>query len=301
MLMLLLTPLTLLLLTPSAAAGGVAPFQVLWNSPFPTSCLPGWADKGLLDLAPRFSDFGIETNNGGYTLEGAKTAAAGAFNGATVSTVYTALTAALPRYAPPNASCLDCPNHGCCAAVNGGIPQRGNLSRHLASVGAAVQALFPQPSFSGLVVLDWEEWYPWYSTAGHADDPTHAAGRGLPPALSPRYIVESRDLARQTLPADATTDEVEARAQEQWNASALEFMVETVRLCRQVRPRARWGWYNHPACWAGPARPNTTASSGCTLAEQRRNDALAPLWAVQNAFLPSVYTGAVSPTSSLVE
>jgi hypothetical protein len=71
----------------------VAPFQVVWNSAVPDQVPAGVGrhpDKGLLDRAPRLSDFGIETTDGGYTLEGAKTAAAGrAFNGATVSTLST--------------------------------------------------------------------------------------------------------------------------------------------------------------------------------------------------------------------
>ena len=220
-----------------------------------------------------------------------------AFNGDVVYTFYTSYTpgsifANIPRYVAKDASCKGCPNAGCCVAINGGTPQRGNISLHLATVAAAVRKALP-PSFDGIAALDWEEWYPWYSTAGHADDPGHPDGRGVPPALSPRYIVESRDLARASQPPrGANSSVVEAEAQSSWNASSLSFLVETLRLCRQLRPHARWGFYNQASCWNNDRQQDPSSSGpGCTAGQEMRNDALAPLWAVGDVLLPSVYSG----------
>ena len=264
-------------------------FRVIWNSPWPSGC-PNTTWSGSATRRPRLDAFGIEANEGDD------------FNGETIFTFYTSFNthgifSAIPRYVAPDASCKGCPNAGCCVAVNGGIPQRGNLSLHLSTVAAAVRTALP-PSFAGVSVLDWEEWYPWYSTAGHADDPGHADGRGIPPALSPRYIVESRDAARQADPR-ATRSVVEAEAQRAWNASSLVFLVETLKLCRQLRPHARWGYYNHASCWSNDRQLGSRAGPGCIAGQQARNDALAPLWAATDLLLPSVYSGPLTDTPLL--
>ena len=42
-------------------------------------------------------------------------------------------------------------------AINGGIPQRANVTRHLERVRNDVMRLFPDPAFNGYAVIDWEE------------------------------------------------------------------------------------------------------------------------------------------------
>ena len=279
-----LSPLLVLLALPSAPrVAENSPFRALWNSPWPSLCPDATWARGA--ERPQFKENSVEANTGA------------AFNGDVVYTFYTSYTpgsifANIPRYVAKDASCKGCPNAGCCVAINGGTPQRGNISLHLATVAAAVRKALP-PSFDGIAALDWEEWYPWYSTAGHADDPGHPDGRGVPPALSPRYIVESRDLARASQPPrGANSSVVEAEAQSSWNASSLSFLVETLRLCRQLRPHARWGFYNQASCWNNDRQQDPSSSGpGCTAGQEMRDDALAPLGAVGDVLLPSVCSG----------
>jgi hypothetical protein len=52
--------------------------------------------------------------------------------------------------------------------VNGGIPQKGNMTIHFAEVRKDVENLFPGKNFSGYAVIDWEEWYPWLIIASNS-------------------------------------------------------------------------------------------------------------------------------------
>ena len=64
-------------------------------------------------------------------------------------------------------------------ALNGGIPQRGDLDRHLAKVKSDIAARLPV-GFDGYAVIDWEVWVPWFSgaclfiTPARTDAPAHA-------------------------------------------------------------------------------------------------------------------------------
>ena len=74
-----------------------------------------------------------------------------------------------------------------------------------------------------------------------------------------------------------------------WNASALDFMEQTLWTARELRPRAKWGYYGRPRCYTGF---NVASSSpACISSVQQRNDALAPLWRASSALYPSVYIG----------
>lgn len=50
--------------------------------------------------------------------------------------------------------------------VKGGIPQLGNLSAHLSLALTHMSSLL-RPNFTGLAVIDWEEWQPlWEKNLG---------------------------------------------------------------------------------------------------------------------------------------
>ena len=80
---------------------------------------------------------------------------------------------------------------------------------------------------------------------------------------------------------------MEAEAVRSWNETSKAFMVETLKLCVQLRPRAKWGYYGRPGCYTG-LRPNAPECIGSVV---QRNDALAELWAAGTALFPSVYIG----------
>ena len=82
-------------------------------------------------------------------------------------------------------------------------------------------------------------------------------------------------------------DQINAEAIRTWNETSLEFMAETLKLCVELRPAARWGYYGRPGCYTG-----LDADTGnCTDSVRARNDALADLWSAGTALYPSVYIG----------
>jgi hyaluronoglucosaminidase len=226
-----------------AAAGS---FDIAWNSPWPSYC-----PKGTVDPRPDFAKFGIRANRNS------------SFNGDIVTVIY-------------------CPTHfhtfphfevtastGETRPVNGGIPQRGNLTTHLAQVRADVEDLFPDPNFGGYAVIDWEVWLPWLILASKSI-----------------WVNESLAYVRSQFPT-WPEHQVEAEAIRSWNETSKAFMTETLKLCVQLRPRAKWGYYGRPGCYTG-LEPT---GSACIGSVQARNDALADLWAAGTALYPSVYIG----------
>ena len=148
------------------------------------------------------------------------------------------------------------------SAVHGGIPQRGNLTAHLVSVSRAIEVLFPDKEHSGYIVVDWELWYPWLIPESHSI-----------------YVNESIRFANGDIDL----------AIQQWNASSLAFMTETIELAVRMRPNAHWGYYGRPGCYTGWR--NISEPPGCWCSVEARNDALMPLWEAQTALYPSVYIG----------
>ena len=100
-----------------AVATSAAPFDVVWNSQWPTACADPMPASAL-------TRFGIRTN------------ANASFNGDVISTLYNHAGVCTIGDWPaiyPNGT----------IAANGGIPQNGSLSTHLAKVRADIADLFP--------------------------------------------------------------------------------------------------------------------------------------------------------------
>ena len=188
---------------------------------------------------------------------GVTTNAGNAFNGAAVTTLYNSpvrMTLGLwPCYRADG------------SAINGGLPQLANLSAHLVKVRADAAAALPDPLFSGYAVIDWEVWTPWL--------PEAVASTLPPPPARSRYFNASLQLAGGDVAAAATA----------WNASALALMVATLRAAREVRPRAKWGYFGLVQCTFD------VATEACRPVFQRINDALAPVWAASDVLYPELY------------
>jgi hyaluronoglucosaminidase len=172
--------------------------------------------------------------------------------------------------------------------ANGGVPQAGNLSLHLSLVAAGVRARVPDANFSGRLVIDFEQWRPTWAFVAGAD--------------KARYQRFSRALVRAQAPGLAgNATAVEALAKEQFEAAALLFFVETLRLIRRMRPRALAGYWGYPApsygvCanFAAGQPPVNVSQCGYynpTIGPRLRrwNDRLAPLWAASSALYPNAY------------
>ena len=143
--------------------------------------------------------------------------------------------------------------------ANGGVPQAANLSQHLAKVRSDIERLFPDPDHDGIVAIDWEVWEPW-----------------LDPRSSSVYAQLSFKLAGGD----------KAAAVAAWNASSLEFMAETLKAAKALRPHAAWGYYGMIGCFARW----DVAEGVCDAEIRARNDALAPLWSAGTALFPSIYS-----------
>ena len=102
-------------------------FDVVWNSPWPSAC-----PASTIHPTPDFARFGVRTN------------ANAEFNGNVVHTIYCPTSFSTFPHFDENGT-----------AVNGGIPQRGNLTWHLDTVTRDVESLFPDVNFDGYAVIDW--------------------------------------------------------------------------------------------------------------------------------------------------
>jgi hyaluronoglucosaminidase len=203
-------------------------FEIAWNSPWPTAC------KAKVE-ADAITKYGIRTNAGN------------AFNGEIITTFYNnpgrMTLGRWPCYAKNG------------TALNGGLPQLGNLTAHLAQVRLDVARLLPE-QFDGFAVIDWEVWKPWLDIG----DTTI-------------YFNKSLELARGNA----------ANAIAAFNSSSLEFMVRTLEVAREVRPKGRWGYFGVVGCTFD------VITEMCSPEFQRHNDALKTLWSAGSALYPELY------------
>lgn len=115
--------------------------------------------------------------------------------------------------------------------VNGGIPQLGNLSAHLSLALMQISSLL-RPNFTGLAVIDWEEWQPlWEKNLG----------------TKMEYRRLSKLLVRRERPG-LSDKAVMSLAREMFEASARKFMEVTLQTAISTRPRGLWGFYGFPVC-----------------------------------------------------
>lgn len=110
---------------------------------------------------------------------------------------------------------------------HGGIPQRANLSGHLAELARDIQRDIPDPNFSGWAVLDYEAWDPvWELT-------------------KPEYREASIEMVRTNSP-DRTAADIQRLAKANYESAAKRFMLDTIKEAKRVRPKAKWGYYAFP-------------------------------------------------------
>ncbi|XP_066553796.1 hyaluronidase-2 [Amia ocellicauda] len=158
--------------------------------------------------------------------------------------------------------------------VNGGCPQNASLRAHSEKMIGDVQRALPWPSFSGLAVVDWEEWRPQWERNWASKDVYQRKSRELVHALHPHW----------------PPGKVEKQAIWEFDSSAQQFLVETLRQGRRLRPAGLWGLYLFPDCYNHEYQRGLHNYTGhCPPLELRRNDALGWLFAESKALYPSVY------------
>ena len=214
-----------------------APFPIAWNSPWPTNCPASYRNTLSANV---LSKFNIGTNNNNT------------FNGNLVTTMYNNpghLTLGLwPCYYKNG------------TAINGGLPQFGNLTLHLNQVRVDIVKQLPDPAFNGYAVIDWEVWvpsfeilkmYPGYRT----------------------YYNRSMDAANGN----------ETKASHTWNEHSMAFMIATLKAAQELRPFAKLGYYGMVQCTFNHV------TNKCDTKFTNINDQWKDLWHASSALYPELY------------
>lgn len=153
--------------------------------------------------------------------------------------------------------------------VNGGLPQLGDLSAHLALATTQVSSML-RPNFTGLGVIDWEEWHPLW-------------GRNWR-----EYRKLSKTLVKQQRP-DLSRRATLAVARTEFERGAREYMEGTLQVAVRERPHGLWGFYGFPVCFNKQRKPDDSYTGYCRRGTKRLNDRLSWLWFGSTALYPSIY------------
>ncbi|XP_061730313.1 hyaluronidase-2-like [Nerophis ophidion] len=163
-------------------------------------------------------------------------------------------------------------------AVNGGLPQLASITQHYEKMPEGVQKYIREPKAKGLAVIDWEEWRPlWIRNWDFKDI----------------YRSQSRKMVLKKNPA-WSQEQVAKVAQQEFELSAKKFMLETLKLAKNLRPNQLWGFYLFPDCYNHDYRSGLKDYTGrCPALEMARNDQLNWLWMECTALFPSIYMGSM--------
>ena len=163
-------------------------------------------------------------------------------------------------------------------AVHGGLPQVVSLSQHYEKMPTGVKKYIREPGSKGLAVIDWEEWRPLWIRNWNSKDV---------------YREKSRLMVAQKNP-DWLPERVGKVAQQEFELSAQKFMLETLKLAKNLRPHQLWGFYLFPDCYNHDYASHPSGYTGrCPDLEVTRNDQLGWLWTESTALFPSIYIASV--------
>ncbi|XP_008407056.1 hyaluronidase-1-like [Poecilia reticulata] len=158
--------------------------------------------------------------------------------------------------------------------VNGALPQRVNLSEHLKKMTEDLDTYIPDPKSKGLTVIDWQQWHPLWFRNRH--------NKSI-------YRVKSQYLLFLKYP-EWTVHQVAKGAQKEFELVAREFMQETLRKGKNLRPNQLWGYYMFPECYNYRYVGEMETYTGhCPDVEIELNDQLNWLWIESTALFPEIY------------
>lgn len=152
---------------------------------------------------------------------------------------------------------------------NGGVPQAGNLDRHLQLFAQLLDQLMPDRDNAGLAIIDFESWRPVYRQNFGTLEP---------------YKQLSTQLQRDQHPLWPRA-KLEAEARAAFEAAAVRFMRDTLQLAEQLRPHAHWGYYGLPFCFNGRGK----SVEQCAANIRQENDGTQWLYDASQVVYPSVY------------
>ncbi|CAK6952553.1 hyaluronidase-2 [Scomber scombrus] len=166
---------------------------------------------------------------------------------------------------------------------NGGLPQVASLKQHIDKMPGNVHKYIRDEYAKGLAVIDWEEWRPLWVRNWDTKDV---------------YRTHSRELVRQKNPT-WSEERVSKVAQQEFEMSARQFMLETLKTAKHLRPNQLWGFYLFPDCYNHDYMRTLESYTGrCPDVEVVRNDQLKWLWTESTALFPSIYMGTVLRSST---
>lgn len=154
----------------------------------------------------------------------------------------------------------------------GGVPQSGNLTEHLAKARGQINRYISHDSAPGLAVIDWESWRPlWDQNWGS------------------KRIYQKLSIAHAMQIAPfLSSKQISKLAKNQFQQASRRFMERTVSLGVGERPSRRWGFYLFPDCFNyGWEKPGYTGK--CSAKTQKQNNQMLWLWERSTALFPSIY------------
>uniref|UniRef100_A0A8C7A2U0 Hyaluronidase n=1 Tax=Neovison vison TaxID=452646 RepID=A0A8C7A2U0_NEOVI len=154
--------------------------------------------------------------------------------------------------------------------MDGGLPQTGNLIKHLAKVRKDIDH-YIDVDMTGLGVIDWENWRPLWIRNWKPKD---------------IYKNLSIELVHQQH-AELNDTEAAKKAKADFESAGRCFMETTLKLVKDLRPNYLWGFYLFPDCYNGFKEIDYNGS--CPDIEKKRNDKLDWLWKESTALFPSIY------------
>nr|XP_028569862.1 hyaluronidase-1-like [Podarcis muralis] len=158
--------------------------------------------------------------------------------------------------------------------INGGIPQRGNLYKHIAKVKSDLKKAIPTNQFQGLGVIDWVDWKPqWMRNVGTRN----------------MYKIWSLEPIRKENP-HWSSFRIRSAAKQAFEKAGETFMKNTLIEAKRMRPKGLWGYYLYPEChnYNFMAHPDKYTGK-CEKLDLKLNDRLLWLWKESTALYPSVY------------
>lgn len=155
--------------------------------------------------------------------------------------------------------------------INGGLPQNCPIDKHLIRVSQQIREAIPREDFSGIAVIDFEEWRPLYQ---------------LNWGKKAVYRRESIRLVRKQYP-QISEKSAEEMAKKEFNSAAKKVFLHTIALARQMRPYARWGFYGFPYCNYDAG--NSETDMLCSEKFRKYNDEMSFIYQASSALFPSIY------------
>ncbi|XP_026807100.1 hyaluronidase-like [Rhopalosiphum maidis] len=154
---------------------------------------------------------------------------------------------------------------------NGGVPHEGNLTKHLEIFTRdIVTKLVPDPSFSGLAIIDFEHWRPMYEENFGS--------------LSP-YKDYSMEIEKYNHPYWQKED-LQREASRKFEKAATQFLKRTLQVAKSLRPNANWGYYGYPFCYNYTPKND---QAKCSSNVMKNNEKSKWLFEESTAIYPSLY------------